>query len=80
MKNPELVTAKKKIYLEHFRSLKNANETDHNAKARYKKLIKNTKGSFLRKALSSKKPNEVWDAVNRIINPPKSRVRQRPVI
>ena len=31
---------------------------------------------MLRKALSSKKPKEVWDAANRIINPPKNRVRQ----
>ena len=59
MKDPELVTAKK--YLEHLQSLKNANDIDSNelsdyrkSKVRYKKLIKTTKGSFLRKALSSK--------------------------
>ena len=59
MKDPELVAAKK--HLEHLRSLKNANETDSNelsdcqkSKVRYKKLIKTTKGSFLRKVLSSK--------------------------
>ena len=59
MKDPELVTAKK--HLEHLRSLKNANDTDSNelsdyrkSKVRYKKLIKTTKGSFLRKALSPK--------------------------
>ena len=81
MKDPDLITAKK--HLEHLRSLKNANETDSNvlsgyrkSKVRYKKLIKTTKGSFLRKALSSKKPKEVWDAVNRIINPPENHIRQ----
>ena len=64
MKDQELVTAKKD--LEHLRSLKNANGTDgnelsdyQNSKARYKKLIKSTKRSFLRTALSSKKTKEV---------------------
>ena len=81
MRDPELVTAKK--HFEHLRSLKNANGTESNelcdyrkSKVRYKKLIKTTKRSFLLKALSSKKPKEVWDAVNRIINPPKNRIRQ----
>ena len=79
MKDPELDTAKK--YLEHLQSLKDANGTDSNelsdyrkSKVRYKMLIKTTKGSFLRKALSSKKPKEVWDVMNRIINPPKNRI------
>ena len=73
----------KKKHLEHLQSLRNANETDSNelsdyrkSKVRYKKLVKTTKGSFLRKALSSKKPKKVWNAVNRIINPPKNRIRQ----
>ena len=81
MKDPELFTAKK--HLEHLQSLKNAKETDSNklsdyqkSKVRYKKLIKTTKGSFLRKALNSKNPKEVWDAVSRIINLPKNRIRQ----
>ena len=81
MKDPELITAKK--HLDHLQSLKNANETDSNAvsgyrksKVRYKKLIKTPKGSFVRKALSSKKPKDVWDAVNPIFNPPKNRIRQ----
>ena len=43
---------------------------------RYKKLIKTTKVTFLRKTLSSKKTKEVWDAVNRISNPPKNRIQQ----
>ena len=57
MKDSELVTVKK--HLEHLWGLKNANETDSNelsdyqkSKTRYKKLIKTTKRSFLRKALS----------------------------
>ena len=76
MKDLELVTAKK--HLEHLRSLKNTNELSdyRKSKVRYKKLIKTTKGSFLQKALSSKKSKEVWDAVNRVINPPKNRIRQ----
>ena len=80
MKDPDLVTAKKR--LEHLPSLKNANETDSNvlsdyrkSKVRYKSLIKTTKGS-LRKALSSKKPKDVWAAVNRIINPSKNPIQQ----
>ena len=76
MKDLELVTAKK--HLEHLRSLKNANELSdyRKSKVRYKKLIKTIKGSFLQKALTSKKSKEVWDAVNRVINPPKNRIRQ----
>ena len=76
MKDLELVTAKK--HLEHLRSLKNANELSdyRKSKVRYKKLIKTTKGSFLQKTLTSKKSKEVWDAVNRVINPPKNRIRQ----
>ena len=81
MKDPELVTAKK--HLQHLRSMKNANETVsnefsdcRNSKVRYKKVIKTTKGSFLGQALSSEKTKEVWDAVNRTINPPKNRIRQ----
>ena len=73
----------KEKHLEHLQSLRNANETDSNevsdyrkSKVRYKKLVKTTKGSFLRKALSSKKPKKVWNAVNRTINPPKNRIRQ----
>ena len=46
------------------------------SKVRWKKLIKTAKESFLRKALSSKKPKEVWDAVNRIINPSENHIRQ----
>ena len=53
MKDPELLKAKK--HLEHLRRLKNTNGTDSNelsdyqkSKVRYKKLIKTTKGSFLR--------------------------------
>ena len=75
MRDPGLVTAKK--HLEHLRSLQNASGTDSNelpdfqkSKVRYKKLIKTTRGSPLPEALSSKKPKEVWDAVNRIINLP----------
>ena len=81
MKDPELVPAK--THLEHLQSPKNTNETDSNAlsdyqksKIRYKKLNKTTKASFLRKALSSKRPEEVWDAVNRNINSPKNRIQQ----
>ena len=32
---------------------------------------------MLRKALSSEKPKEVWDAVNRTINPPKNHILQK---
>ena len=76
-----VVTAKK--HLEHLQSLENANETDSNAlfdyrksKVTYKKLIKITKESFLCKALCSKKPKEVWDAVNGIIKLPNNRIQQ----
>ena len=84
MKDPEVIKAKK--HLEHLQSLKNDNGTDSNelsdyqkSKVRYKKLIKTKNGSFLCKALSSKKPEEIWDAVNGIINPPKKCIRRNTI-
>ena len=33
------------------------------------------KTPFLRNALSSKNPNEAWETVNRILDPPKNRIK-----
>ena len=63
--------------------MKSDNRTDSNKlydyqkfQVRYKKLIKTRKGSFLRKALSSEKPKQVWDGVDSIINLPKNCIQQ----
>ena len=44
----------------------------------YKKTIRSKKASFLRKALSSRNPKEVWETVHRILNPPKKCINQNP--
>ena len=44
----------------------------------YKKTIRSKKASFLRKALSSRNPKEVWETIHRILNPPKKCINQNP--
>ena len=48
------------------------------ARNRYKKSIRLKKASFLRKALSSRNPKEVWETVHRILDPPKKCINQNP--
>ena len=43
-----------------------------------KKTIKTTKATFLRKAMSSKNPKEVWSTVNRILTKQQTRIKQHP--
>ena len=43
-----------------------------------KKTIKETKASFLRKALSNKQPAKVWDTVHRILNKQHDRIKLHP--
>ena len=82
--DPEIIAAKN--HLERLRtSSRDANHTDNNvrcayrkSKDAYKKSIKLKKASFIQKALSSRKPKEVWETVNRIINPPKKRIKLNP--
>ena len=44
----------------------------------YKKTVRSKKASFLRKALSSWNPKEVWETVYRILDPPKKCINQNP--
>ena len=75
MKDTEIITARN--HLENLRiTSRNSNNADStkgdnykNARNSYKNVIKQKKALFLRKALSSKKPKEVWQTVNRIIHP-----------
>ena len=48
------------------------------AKNRYKETIRSKKASFLRKALSSRNPKEVWETVHSILDPPKKCINQNP--
>ena len=41
-----------------------------------KKTIKTTKAAFLRKAMSSRNPKEVWSIVNRILTKQQTRIKQ----
>ena len=43
-----------------------------------KKTIRSKKVSFLRIALSSRNPKEVWETVHRILDPPKKCINQNP--
>ena len=57
-------------------------ETDwndfRNVRNKLKAKIKSTKSSFYRKALSSKKPSEVWKVIHKILNPNSKRIRINP--
>ena len=43
-----------------------------------KKEIRNEKAKFYRKARSSNKPKEVWNTINRILNPPPKPISIKP--
>lgn len=78
MKDPEITVAKNN--LEILRTIsRELNHSDENsrkvyqtARNTYKKSIQPKKATFLRKALSSKNPKEVWKTVQQILNPPKN--------
>ena len=57
-------------------------ETDwndfRNVRNKLKTKIKSTKSSFYRKALSRKKPSEVWKVIHKILNPNGKRIRINP--
>ena len=84
MNDPEIVKAKQ--HLEYLRKTsRDAYHKDPNTRSRYlnakntyKTSIKSKKASFIKKALSSKNPKEVWATINRILYPPKKRIKQEP--
>lgn len=49
-----------------------------NVRNKLKKCINETKGSFYRKALSSKRPKEVWNVINRILHPNNKTIKHDP--
>ena len=49
-----------------------------NIRNKLKKHIKSTKTEFLRKALSSKRPKEVWSIINRILHPSSTKIDAKP--
>ena len=53
-------------------------QNDQTARIRYKKTVRSKKASFLRKALSSRNPKEVWKTVHRLLDPPKKCINQNP--
>ena len=81
MKDPEIIVAKN-----HLGSLRNTsrdfNHTELSARQSYQAARNNNKKpydlkktTFLRKALSSKNPKKVWETVNRILDPPRNRIK-----
>ena len=76
MKKPDILSAKN-----HLENLRNTSrDSNHNepsahqsyqaARNNYKKAIRSKRATFLQKALSSKHLKEVWEMVNRILDPP----------
>ena len=49
-----------------------------NVRNKLKTKIKSTKSNFYRKALSSKKPSEVWKVIHKVLNPNGKRIRMNP--
>ena len=84
MKDPEIISAKNR--LENLRNTsRESNHTEPSACQNTKlqgisiiKTIRSKKAAFLRKALSSKNPKEVWETVNRILDPPKNLIKHDP--
>ena len=82
MKDESIVNLK--TQLEHHRQ-KARTSKEENGRKNYqvtrnklKKTIKTTKAAFLRKAMSSKNPKEVWSTVNRILTKQRTRIKQHP--
>ena len=71
MKDPTIVSDRQKLELPRIKSRDSENPKEHEKyledKKQYKKTIKDKKNSFLRKALSSKNPKTVWNAIDRIL-------------
>ena len=73
-----------KAQLEHHRHKVRASKEENDRKNyqvtqnKPKKTIKTTKVAFLRKAMSSKNPKEVWGTVNRILTKQQTRIKHHP--
>ena len=65
------------IYRNHKSCSNHANYQNTRNKLK-KKTIKETKASFLQKALSKKQPVKVWDTVDRILNKQHDRIKLHP--
>ena len=82
MKDESIVNLK--TQLEHHRHKARASKEENDWKNyqvtrnKLKKTIKTTKAAFLRKAMSSKNPKEVWSTVNRILTKQQTRIKQHP--
>ena len=84
MKDPKIIIAKN--HLENLRNTsRDSNHTERSARQsyqaarnNYKKTILSKRATFLRKALNSKNLREVWETVNRILDPPKNRIKHDP--
>ena len=55
-----------------------AHQSYQAARNNYKKTIRSKKSTFQRKALSSKNPKKICETVNRILDPPKNRIKHNP--
>ena len=73
-----------KTQLEHHRQKASASKEENDRKNyqvtrnKLKKTIKTTKAAFLRKAMSSNNPEEVWSTVNHILTKQQTRIIQHP--
>jgi len=81
MKNKEIVTLKSNLRSARASKDVYAIESLFNyrkVRSDLKKCIKKVKKAFYQKALSSKKPKEIWSTIYRILNPPEKRITANP--
>ena len=70
---------KKTEMLRNYSKESQIDRTEYNeSKQQLKKCIKDTKGSFLRKALSARQPKVVWKTVNQILKKQHKRIKHDP--
>ena len=80
MKNESIVNLK--TQLEHHRHKASASKEENDRKnyqVTRNKLKKTIKTTFLRKAMSSTNPKEVWSTVNCILTKQQTRIKQQPI-
>ena len=82
MKDPEI--QRLQHHRNHYRRLAHQLQDDEswfhfrNARNNLKKTIKRTKSTFFKKALSSKRPKEVWKTIKRLLSPNNKVIKADP--
>ena len=82
MKDPTIVSDRKKLELSQIKSRDSKNPKEYQKyledKKQYKKTINDKRNSFFRKALSSKNPKSVSNSIDRTLNKQQKRINHEP--